>query len=164
MPETLLTPIMDDLRACLCAQLEAAGGPACFCGLYPGPVALADWCSCKGRGQGCGQAFVRLDRIYPSANFPNPDPAAATCTTVLAAVLEVGIFRCIPVPRPDGSMDPTAVVQQALQQAEDAMTLFKAAVCCSSITRRDHSIGTWLPVNAGDCGGGTLPVTVRLTR
>lgn len=165
MPETLLTPIMDALRACLCATLEDAGSDTCFCGLYPGPTATADWCGCAGGG-GCGMAWVRLDRIYPSGvAFPNPDTTVGNCNAVLAAALEIGVNRCLPQPDPrDGTMDPAATVNAALQQAADAMSLFKAVVCCDQITRRAHFLGTYLPASQGDCGGGILPVIVQLTR
>lgn len=165
MPETLLTPIMDALRVCLCDTLEASGASPCFCGLYPGPTATADWCSCDGAG-GCGMAWVRLDRIYPSGvAFPNPDTSVGNCDAILAAALEVGVNRCLPQPDPrTGEMNPADVVNTAIQQASDAMALFRAAKCCVEITRRPHFLGTYLPTSNGDCGGGILPVIVQLIR
>lgn len=162
-PERLITPILDSLRACLCAGLADAGSDTCFCGLYPGASASADWCTCGGGGA-CGMAWVRLDRIFPSSSFPIPDVSTATgCTVMLAAVIEVGIYRCQPVPGPNGIVDPVDLVNAALTQAADAMVMAKALRCCGEIAKRKSLLGTYQPVSGGDCGGATWPVTVQLT-
>lgn len=161
----LLTPILDALRVCLCSRLEdKTEGSGCFCGIYPGATTNADWCSCKGNG-GCGMGWVRLDRVYPSqARFPSPDSAPAACTTVLAAVIEVGTYRCQPVPDRNGNMDPAAVTQAALTQVEDMWAMVEAIKCCEPIAKRPHHLGTYLPRDGGGCGGGSWQVTVQLVR
>lgn len=165
MAETLLTPLIDDLRACLCSTLQTAGVETCFCGLYPGASVAADFCSCNGGGS-CGMAWVRLSSVFPSSKaFPLPDNGAADCGTVLAAVLEVGIYRCRPVPDSQGNMDPAALASAALTQAADAIYMHRAIACCDPIRRRPHALGTYLPAaDSGGCGGGTWPVTVQLIR
>lgn len=163
--DTILLPLLDDLRACLCARLTDADRAAgCFCGMYPGPSAVADFCSCK-NGDECGMAWVRVDRVFASsAQFPQPDPKPA-CTTVLAAVIEVGVRRCAPVPDRTGKMDPTALINATLAQVRDASAMVEAIRCCTSITSRPHVLGTYLPEpSPGDCLGGVWPVTVQLVR
>lgn len=167
--DDLLSPIMDDLRACACAALAGTlgGTPACACTLIPGVQAPADWCTCKGGGQGCGMAWVRLDRLYPSAQrFPSQDVDTRTsCTSVLAAVLEVGVYRCQPVLGPQGQ--PPSVVEQtqaALVQADDAMAIHRAIICCTAITSRPNLLGLYTPRDGGGCGGGAWQVTVQLVR
>ena len=165
----LLGSIMDDLRTCACAALENSlgGKPGCACTLTPGLLAPADWCSCSGRGEGCGMAWVRLDRLYPSGQrFPAQDPDTKTsCTSVLAAVLEVGVYRCQPAPGPQGvAPSPAEQTQAALIQSSDAMALHRAITCCDAITSRPNVLGLYTPRDGGGCGGGAWAVTVQLMR
>lgn len=166
--DALLGPIMDDLRACACSALEATigGATTCACTLMPGTIAPADWCSCGGRTGNCGMTWVRLDRMYSSTNsFPSQDAAPLACAVVIAAVLEVGVYRCMPVS--DAKGQPPSVVDQtqaALVQADDSMALLKAISCCDAITKRPHLIGAYTPRDGGGCGGGAWTVTVALVR
>lgn len=164
--ERLLAAVMDDLRACLCAALADAGteGEPCFCGLVPGAVANADFCTCKGRG-GCGQAWVRLDRIFPSSRFPAVDNTPQSCTSIQAATLEMGVYRCLP--GSNGAGEPPGAAAQAnavLQQVADASAMHKAVTCCEAITKRPNVLGAYTPRDGGNCGGGVWPVTVHLVR
>lgn len=166
--DSILSPIMDDLRACACVGLAdtIGGAPACACTLMPGVLAPADWCSCKGDKR-CGMAWVRLDRLYPSGQrFPSQDSTTQTsCTSVLAAVLEVGVYRCQPTTGP-GGIPPSVAdqTQAALVQADDAMALHKAIACCTAVTSRPHLLGLYTPRDGGGCGGGAWQVTVQLVR
>lgn len=165
MKDTLLA-ILDGLRECLCAALvDSTTGEGCFCGLYPGASTTADWCSCKGNAANCGMAWVRLDRVYASSqNFPALD-AKPSCNAVLAAVIELGVYRCAPLPNRNGQMDPVAITNAVLRQVADADAMVRAAQCCDALTRRPHVLGTYLPTpGGGDCTGGTWPLTVQLLR
>lgn len=166
--DTLLSPILDDLRACLCANLAGtlAGTPACACTLMPGAVVPADWCSCSGRGESCGMAWVRLSDAYASTSFPSPDGTTrGNCAAVAAAVLEVGVYRCQPAMSPQGAPPtPAQQTQAALVAADDAMAMFKTVTCCPSITARPHVVGRYTPRDGGACGGGVWTVTVSLLR
>lgn len=166
--DTLLSPILDSLRGCVCTALgnTLGGSVECSCSIMPGLEAPADWCSCKGAGT-CGMAWVRLDRIYPSSQrFPSPDATSGGgCVTVLAAVLEVGVYRCQPTPTGQGQPPaPSAVTQAALVAADDALALVGAITCCEAITKRPYVLGAYSPRGTGGCGGGAWTVTVQLTR
>lgn len=165
--DTILAPLMDDLRLCLCSALASTAGGSvdCACLLTPGVRAPADWCTCSGGG-GCGQAWVRLDRMYPSsAKFPSPDITPLKCATVLAAVLEVGVYRCQPAPSANGAPPtPAAQTQAALTQIDDSLAMAKAIQCCSSVIRRPYVLGNYSPRSSGACGGGVWTVTVQLIR
>lgn len=167
--DSILSPIMDDLRACACDALAGTlgGKPGCACTLMPGTLAPADWCSCNSSGQGCGMAWVRLDRLFPSGErFPSPDATTKTsCTSVLAAVLEVGVYRCQPVTGP-GGVPPSVAdqTQAALIQADDAMAIHRAITCCRAVTSRPNVLGVYTPRDGGGCGGGAWTVTVQLVR
>ena len=166
--DALLGPLMDDLRACVCGALEGTiGGPvSCFCALMPGQTAPADWCSCKGQNQ-CGMGWVRLANMFPSGErFPAQDSSTkASCAKVLAAVLEVGVYRCQPVSDRNGvPPDAAAQTQAALVQADDALALHQAIACCEAVTSRPHVLGRWDPRDGGGCGGGAWLLTVQLLR
>lgn len=167
--DTVLSPILDALRVCTAEALTGTlGGDAlCTTSLVPGTLAVADWCTCRSGGGGCGMAWVRLSDLFPSAAaFPSPDNSTKTsCTSVLAAVIEVGVYRCAPQPGPRGE-PPTAAeqTQAALIQADDAMALHRAIKCCDEVTRRPNVLGRYTPRPGGDCGGGAWTLTVQLLR
>lgn len=160
--------IMDAVRVCLCEQLGDEGA-TCFCGLYPGSLAVADWCSCgtDRRGQrGCGMAWVRLDRgPWPTDTFPQVNQSPNNCGSQLAIQLEVGVYRCMPVSQGDG--DPPSQVDQAnavLRQLDDMAAIHRVLTCCEAITDRPHVLGTYQPRDSGGCGGGVWTVQVGLVK
>lgn len=155
--------VMDALRGCLCDELARLDAPVCSCALVPGAQAFADACSCG--NSGCGMAWVRLDRIYPSRNFPLQDQTASPCNSPLAAVIEVGVLRCVPTLKA-GGQPPTAVelTQAAIDQGRDAGAMLAALNCCDAIGDRPHTLGLYVPRDAADCGGGAWTVTVQLVR
>lgn len=167
--DTLLTPLMDSLRACLCAALEdtTAGPAGCFCALMPGQQVPADWCQCTGTAKCGGMAWVRLDGMFPSGDrFPAQDASTkGSCAKVLAAVLEVGVYRCVPTPSARGAA-PGAVEQTnaTVEAVDDAMAMHSAIACCDAIQSRPHVLGRYVPRDSGDCGGGVWTVTVQLLR
>lgn len=163
--DTMLLPVLDQLRLCLCSSLDEADAGGCFCGLYPGPTVAADFCSCDSTGGGCGMAWVRLMRIFPSTVFPTQDSTLNNCGGRLAAQVEVGIYRCQPTVENNGQMDPVKLVAAAAQLTEDAMLMRKAIVCCAEqFKHRDFLLGQWQPAGLGDCGGGTWSLFVEVRR
>lgn len=162
--DDLVLPIMDDLRACLCQALAASpGGSPCFCGVVPGPRAIADRCGCG--SDGCGQAWVRLDRVYPSSSFPQQDASMSACATGLAAVIELGVFRCVSVPNRAGGLPTAAALAEDTRiQMGDWAALRTTVACCPAVTRRQTVLGPYVPRGQGGCAGGALTLTVRLGR
>jgi hypothetical protein len=162
--ERILGEVLDSLVGCLCTALtDTPKGSPCFCGMVGGQQAIADHCSCDGHDH-CGQAWVRLDRIYAYDAHVLTPARTPTCATPLAAVLEVGVYRCIPTVKGDGAA-PTVLEQtnQVLGQIGDAGAMFAAVRCCRAITDRPYVLGLYLPRDSGDCGGGVITVTVALS-
>lgn len=156
--------IMDDLKDCLCTALaDSVGGEPCYCGLYPGSLTPADWCSCRGTTTSCGMAWARLDRIFPSSRFPQLDQSGTSCGAPLAAVIELGVYRCLPAATERGE-PPTAVAlaQATVVQNGDAAAMHKALTCCGALADRPSVLGTYIPRDSGGCGGGIWPITVQL--
>lgn len=157
--ETVL-PVMEQLSACLCTELDDAGNPTCFCGVLPGSEVVLDHCSPCDGGR-CGQAWVRMATSFPSIAFPAPDEGvnSGQCGSPLAFTLEVGVVRC--APQPDGTGTPPgeqAQLDAAVRQMEDWGAMVRAIECCSA-SGREYVLGVYEPVSAGDCVGGTWLVT-----
>lgn len=168
--DTILAPLMDDLRQCATEQLKTTqAGVAGVCAslLVPGTLAVADFCTCgKGRKGNCGMLWVRLVRLYPSTDrFPAQDNGTGSCASVLAAVLEVGVYRCQPTSGPQGQ-PPTEAdqTQAAIVQADDALAMHRALQCCESLQKLPNVLGAYDPRDGGGCGGGAWTVTVKLLR
>jgi hypothetical protein len=162
--EQVLGDVLEGLLTCLCGALvDTPGGTPCFCGMVGGVQAIADHCSCDA-GNKCGQAWVRLDRIYPYDTSVITPARTPSCTSPLAAVVEVGVYRCIPTTHADGTA-PTVLEQtnQVLGQVADAGAMLAAIKCCTAITTRSHVLGSYVPRDSGDCGGGVVTVTVALS-
>lgn len=162
--EVVLGEVLDGLVACLCAALiDTPKGAPCFCGMVGGQQAIADHCSCDGANR-CGQAWVRLDRIYPYDTNVLTPARTPSCASPLAAVLEVGVYRCVPTVKATGEApDVLEQTNQVLGQIADAGAMYAAVKCCTAITTRSHVLGVYSPRDSGDCGGGVLPVTVVLS-
>lgn len=164
-------PIMVDLAACLCTELEASGlGGACFCGIIPGDQAVLDVCAtCEKAGAACpGQAWVRLITGYPSSLFPQPDVQGASCNTPLAYQIEIGVARCFPTGKANnvsGYTPPTMAEQlnATRLQLADMAAMKRAIKCCLSGSHEDltYVLGAYVPISTGGgCGGGVWQLTV----
>lgn len=155
-------PVMEALLGCLCAALEdSPGGSPCFCGLLPGALVAMDYVDCD--GDGCGQAWVRLDSVYPSTRFPTLD-LEATCRSPQAARVQLGVLRCVPGMDADGTPpDEVAQAEATRIQLGDRAALQRAVECCFDRPHRDYMLGQYAPIGpSGGAGGGALVVTVRL--
>jgi len=152
--DTLIYPIVSDLSACLCE--EFAGEALCFCGIEPATGVPIEIGGCDSSGT-CGAASVRLERVFPSTQFPLPD-RIARCTTALAMQLTVTAYRCVPVGHDDGS-NPTATeyAAWAQQQYADMAAMRRAIACCFAGSNQDidYVLGEYTPLSpAGGVGGG----------
>lgn len=161
--DVLVYPVLARLTECLCTELEKSGlAAACRCLLVPGSGPTLDFCG-AGCDGGCpGEAWVRLLRAFPSANFPSQD-SLASCVTLLAFELEVGVGRCLPVG--DGQGNPPEdqeTFQAARLQLADMAAMRRAILCCFAGSEIDHVLGGYEPNLAmGGCLVSTWSVTVR---
>lgn len=163
--DTILLPLLDDLRVSLAEALtDTIAGAPCVVTLQDGGAGTADWCSCGGRGGGCGMGWVRLDNLYPSsAAFPSVDSKPGSCTSVLAAVIEVGAYRCAPMSNTQGQPPSAAEqTQGVLEVVSDALALACTFRMTEAVTSRPNVLGRWTPRSGGDCHGGSMTATVQL--
>lgn len=167
-------PLMLELIGCICEELERSGLPKpCRCGVQPGTLAVIDFAGGDaGCGDGCGQAWVRLNSAFPSTIFPAQDFAIATrCEGGLAYELEVGLSRCEAAGRTvNGRFIPPTLVEQmeaVRLYTADMAAMRRAILCC---LRGEHEnaddlevvLGTYRPMDSqGGTGGGIWQVFVR---
>lgn len=159
-------PLAERLLDCLCALLEGTvGGPVCHCCIYPGKVVPVDYC-CECPGAGEGQAWVRIDRIYPtSGRFPARATQAEPCGAGggWAAELVMGVYRCVSTLDDQGNPPPCERIwADAEKLSSDATAMRIAAVCCFPEEGVQSVPGEYEPLESeGGCGGGTMSVLVR---
>jgi hypothetical protein len=153
---------LTDLAACLCAQIEADGGPpTCFCGVIPGDAAVGDYAGdCDEK---CGMAWVRLIMAYPATGVGAPDETVGNCSASLGFDVEVGILRCIDVPE-DGSAPPAEEQVATTQlQVADMMTMWRAINCCEALPNKDFILGAYQPMGPlGALVGGNFTLRTVL--
>lgn len=153
----------DALLACLRQKLEAnPNPPARFC-LRVGQDVRQDVSQYE--DECCdGLAYVKVNQIYPSVDFPEPYESGIDCGTGSWAVdLEMGVFRCAPVG--DENTIPTCEQwTEATTQVSYDSAAMRAAVACFRGTLepgQDAVVRPWLPLpSEGGCTGGTQIVTV----
>lgn len=173
MADTLILPLANALLDCL----ETTAGanpdpPAEFCLRAGGPVihdvdaqASLDKVCCPGLG------YVRVGRVYPSTEFPDPDPRSDRCLSLTRSLeLFVGIVRCVPgMGTPEG---PTCEdwTSAATHDADDIDALWKA-VCCwkdaapfNTMRGRRFSIISTDVTAQGDCIERFMTILVEIRK
>lgn len=155
-------PILLELADCLCAEVDPDGKMR-FCGVLVGnqiPAEGIDDCD------DCGLGYVRLGTGFPSTElFPQPDPGAATCTTIWAYQIYIGVVRCAPVGGSDGSPPHSDdIAEYSRQLLADMAAIRRAVKCCfmDKFEDANYAIGAYTPLPMeGGIGGGELLVTVQ---
>lgn len=138
--DMMIAPVVADLLACLTTEMgKTPVPPAQVCVRVGDRVDLLlsetyDECC-------AGTAWVRLDRHYPSRNFPEPDEDASPCDVMRwALVIELGAARCGPTP--DIGEVPSCEDWQevAVTHYADLAALRRAACCYTNAVRRERKV------------------------
>jgi hypothetical protein len=134
-------------------------------GQVPFDVGLSQDLCCE------GFAWVRVLRIFPSVNFPNPDSIPNDCQNSSYAVeFELGAIRCLPFGSEHAGPTCDEWTSVFTQVDEDAASM-RRAICCirdlqdANMTFIDQIIvGEWIPIDGqGGCIGGQMNVTVHIS-
>jgi len=163
--EGALLPVITELSACLCSELEAAGFAMCFCGLMPGGEVPLDFCGGDCDTEGCGgQGWVRVVSVFATVDFPTA-AENARCGTGRAAVIEIGHAQCAPTPSDDGT--PPSVQQQynaTFRQMASMDAMWRTLACCFGADRETgYVLGEYTPIPAGGgCLAAIWTITVEL--
>lgn len=136
MADTTLLPIANAFLDCLQTELLLnPDPPANFC-LQVANQMIHDVDAQIALDKVCcpGYAYVRIGSVFPSTDFPTPDPRNDKCLSLArAAEFTAGVVRCIP--GMGSTSGPTCAdwTTAATHDANDIDALFKA-VCCLTET------------------------------
>lgn len=150
------------LASCLCDALVDA--PVCFCGVVPGSEVPMDLMGrCEDTDADCGIAYVKVTLQYPSQIIGVQDLQPGNCATGLGFDLEMGIFRCFPIPE-DGSSPEQDVMDEIFhRQMDDAEAMRLAITCCTWLDGKDFILGAYTPQGpAGGFIGGTYTLSATI--
>lgn len=149
IPPAVLDPL-SDLLACLCTEVTAVQ-PVCSCSILPGLDVAWDYCGeC---GDKCGQAWLRVIRMFPYGVWPAP-ALAANCQAPLAMEVEIGVVRCLPTLTESGDLPPIVDIEYATMiQIADMWAMLRAISCCDSSYKSPQQYDVMGP--QGGCVGGT---------
>ncbi len=159
-----VTPVAENLLACLVAELATNADPPANASLRTG--IQVELLLSTTRDECCeGVAWVRVVQIYPSENFPDQDTSYSRCGPAQwAATLEMGVARCAPTPDAEDiiSTDEWNTLSRLVMDDAAAM---RRALCCFTDGDPDRMnlAGVWQPIAVeGACTGGTQQVTVAI--
>lgn len=161
-PDDLILERLNDLAACLCAELTPAGAdevPMCLCIPVPGAFMAQAYV-----GEGEDVAWVRL-----ADSFPSNRPGVQHVNTFdqvggTSLMVEMGVMRCFPVNQ-DGSVDPGDLTETWRQQIRDLGAMRRAIQCCTgrSWSARDLVVGNYRPIGPeGDLVGGVISLALQV--
>lgn len=133
--DTAVTPYVRALRNCAVQQLVAVGRPVCRFPLYwNGGHPPADACDCTCDGAD-GQGWARLVSLNAQTNHERWAPCMNGRFDI---TVELGLYRCSPVPEQGTGLVPEEVEEEhAFGMMLDAAALRAAVRCCDWLDRRD---------------------------
>lgn len=159
----MISLMLTDLAACLCAQIADDGLPEpCFCGVLPGARVAFDYVgTCDDRD---GMAWTRLGLAYPATGVGRVDTTIRNCSSGLGVDIEIGILRSAPTMNENGEPpDEAAQLATADLQMADMLAMARAVQCCFGDSGRDYILGQYRPVGPeGFAVGGLFSVMVAL--
>jgi hypothetical protein len=168
-PDTLVAPLLLALRDELRHQLVSTmAGPALRCAVvHSATQPVMDGCVCERdvtHGAAQGDAWVRLASLSPAAfNSALTAGVSSVCPTVWQAMIEVGTYRCVPVPDSGQALPEIVVTQTALMLASDMAALLRTLSCCADLQELEVAADSYVPIGpSAGCAGGALTFVVDL--
>ncbi len=163
LADALVAPLLLAARDCLAAELaRSPAGPACRVMVAYGVVApTMDGCACSCEPDSQGDAWVRLVQLEPDATFETL--GSGGCPGVWQAVIELGTYRCVPVPEAEDVLTARQMTDTALLLAGDMAALLRVLDCCPTLRERNAVADLYVPIGpSGGCAGGALQIRVSL--
>ena len=151
--DAIIFPALLKLLDCLCTELQRSGlDNQCECILLHGAGTQVDQPAI-----GKGVAWVGLNSIFGSKNFPSPDGDIDTCSSPIAASVTVGVIRCYKL-RESGETRDEMIGYMDTQMA-DMAAMRRAILCCAQDGDVAVSLGTYSPIgpSGGAYGGSWSP-------
>lgn len=156
--ENIISDVLEDLRTCLCAQIETDQLPdVCTCSVMPGNEVALDYAgNCD---DACGMAWVRLIESFPSVTIGIPSLTPGNCSVGIGISVELGIIRCFDLGENGEPPDSATMTETARLQIADMMAMYRAVACCRQ--SNDFVIGQYVPYGPeGGMVGGILPISI----
>lgn len=168
VPDALVAPTLLALRDELRRQLVATvAGPTLRCMVaHSATPPIMDGCACESDenspGAGQGDAWVRLVSLTPASSNAGV-VLGNNCPTVWQASIEIGTYRCTPLPEEGEALPEDVVTRTALMLASDLAALLRTLTCCIDLQELAVLADSYTPIgSAGGCAGGALALTVEL--
>jgi hypothetical protein len=154
-------PVLLAMLECAELELEKSGlPPVGYASIQPGALPVLDH---VGNGKECDEMIINVTNGFPTNGFPIIDQFG-TCGSAMAFEVQLGVFRCAPVPAgklPQNFKLPTPVQQLNATRLHlaDMQAMKRALACC--LKNYEYVIRTWLPYGpAGGAVGGAWLVAV----
>jgi hypothetical protein len=173
MADTTILPLAQALLDCLTTELALNIDPPANACLQVANQVIHDVDAAISADKVCcpGLNYVRVGAVYPSTDFPTPDPHSEKCLSLTRAVeLTAGVIRCVPgMGTPEG---PTCAdwTLAAQHDANDIDALYKAMCCLvdtpefKQMRGRRYTIQTSAVEQTADCIERMLIVAVEIRR
>lgn len=164
LSDSLVAPLLVALRECVRTELaRSVNGPVCRASIRHSVVTpTMDGCDCLCE-DGQGDAWVRLVRLDPDGDgqgFALP----GVCPQGWVAIIEMGVYRCVPLPEEGEALPEDTEHQIALAALADMNALVRVVGCCPAL--RDEHVGVefWQPLGpTGGCAGSSLQIRVPIS-
>lgn len=157
LSDSLAAPLLVALRECVRAQLaRSTSGPVCRASIRHSVVTPAmDGCDCQ-CADGQGDAWVRLVRLEPDVDNAGA-VAPSACPTAWLAVIELGVYRCVPLPEEGEALPEQTEHVISLDALSDMNALLRVLTCCLALADAFIGVDFWQPLGpSGGCAGGML--------
>lgn len=157
--DMLVIPLLREIRTCAAEQLALVGRLPCrFPITWNTTNPPADACDCF-CNWGEGQAWVRWVETAPAKSSGGGNSAAlkaAGCgaDSMFEITLEVGVYRCWPVPGEAQPLEESEEEHAAVGMLIDAAAIRRALMCCPYLEEKQWELIREEPVaHSGGCTG-----------
>ena len=150
-------PKLLDLLGCLEATLVSNGVPAVRTFIAPGGP--PPWDSCCVVGNAEGQAWVQLQSVNPTNDFPRQTGPQRLGFGEWAVTVNLGILRCAATLNDQGEAPPVEAMMANAEKVNRDRVLLHTAIECCFLPELDveggYLVGGWTPLGpGGGCVGG----------
>lgn len=163
-PDPLVTPLAEELLACLDIEVAKVDDPPEQVCLRVGDLVSLMLSTVDDECCG-GLAWVRAVTFFPTISFPEQQVALQTGNSTplgWTVELEMGVARCMPTP-PANQLITCGQWTAVTRQVHDDAAAMRRAFCCFLENHQGFTVaGAWVPLPVeGRCLGGVMSVLVR---
>jgi hypothetical protein len=162
LPPDLVVPKVESLLSCLEEKLSEYDAEVCRSFIAPGSSSPWDVCCDCGRNE--GMAWIAIQEVYPTDNFPTSQTGAMRCTFAEHGVrVTLNVLRCAAVVDDQGRVPSTARLMNDMRKVQRDRTIVLEAIKCCFLADADpgtYVIGSFTPLGpSGGCVGGSTSLS-----